>query len=74
MPCEPEGGHASLSVDGFTDLLRLLRDDAYTLIGPTVRDGAIVHAEIRGVDDLPVGWTETQEAGKYRLSTREDRA
>ncbi|NUP14263.1 MAG: 4Fe-4S dicluster domain-containing protein [Polyangiaceae bacterium] len=63
-----------LNVEGLAQLLRALRADAYRLVGPTVRDGAIVHAEIRGIDDLPAGWTETQEAGTYRLVPRGDGA
>ena len=55
-------------------LLDVLRDDGWTLVGPTVRDGAIVYKEIEGAADLPVGWTEEQEAGTYRLRRREDDA
>jgi ferredoxin len=55
-------------------LLATLRDDGYVLVGPTVRDGAIVYREIDGADDLPVGWTEEQEAGTYRLRRRDDDA
>ena len=68
------GDRSLLTVDGLAALLRLLRSDGYQLVGPTVRDGAIVHAEISGIDDLPAGWTETQEAGSYRLKKRSDRA
>ena len=69
-PREP----AILSVEGLGALLRQLRNDGYTLVGPTVRDGAIVHAEIRGIEELPAGWTEVQEAGTYRLARRNDGA
>ncbi|WP_373045307.1 4Fe-4S dicluster domain-containing protein [Vulgatibacter sp.] len=55
-------------------LLGALRDDGYLLVGPTVRDGAIVLDEIAGVADLPEGWTEDQEAGTYRLRRRDDLA
>ena len=57
-----------------TDLLAALRAEGHRLIGPTVRDGAIVHAEIRGVEDLPAGWASEQEAGTYRLRRRDDGA
>jgi len=71
----PDGAPSRLlSVEGLASLLGALRGDGYQLVGPTVRDGAIVHAEIRGVEDLPAGWTETQEAGTYRLKQRSDRA
>ncbi len=68
------GDRSLLSREGLGELLRRLRDNGYQLVGPTVRDGAIVHAEISGIEDLPIGWTEAQEAGTYRLKQRSDRA
>jgi ferredoxin len=68
------GGRALIAREGLADLLRVLREDGYLVVGPTVRDGAIVYAEIAGLDDLPIGWTEEQEAGTYRLRRREDEA
>lgn len=65
-------GARVLSTDGLEDLLGLLRADGYRAIGPRVRDGAIVHDDIAGVGDLPAGWGEEQEAGRYRLVRRED--
>jgi ferredoxin len=58
--------------DGFVALLALLREGGYTLIGPTVRDDAIVLEEIEGADELPRGIREEQEAGWYRLKDSED--
>lgn len=58
----------------FDRLLDALREDGYRLVGPTVRDGAIVYDEVTGVADLPVGWTDVQEAGTYRLAPRSDAA
>ena len=48
-------------------LLELLRADGRRIIGPTVRDGAIVYDTIATVADLPAGWTATQAPGSYRL-------
>ena len=59
---------------GLDALLQALRDRGYTLIGPQLGDGAIVFDEIEGADDLPVGWTEHQAPGHYRLAQREDDA
>ena len=61
-----------LTQDGFQDLLARLSDDGYTLIGPTVRDGAIVMDPIEGVADLPRGIRETQGPGTYRLEDAGD--
>jgi formate hydrogenlyase subunit 6/NADH:ubiquinone oxidoreductase subunit I len=51
-----------------------LRAARYTLIGPTIRDGAIVYEEITSLADLPVGWTDEQDGGSYRLKRRDDQA
>jgi sulfhydrogenase subunit beta (sulfur reductase) len=63
-----------LTTQGLTDLLAALVSDGYTLIGPTVRDGAIVTDEIEGAADLPRGVSDEQAPGHYRLSRREDDA
>ena len=60
-----------------SDLQRLI--DAliglgYRVVGPTIDQGAIVYDEIESVDDLPRGWTDEQEPGKYRLVARDDEA
>lgn len=53
-------------------LIGLLRDEGYDVVGPTVRDNAIVYDQIRATKDLPRGWTQTTDAGHYRLKRRED--
>jgi len=57
---------------GFDALLRSLVDAGYELIGPTVRDGAIVLDRIDGAGDLPAGVGEEQAPGTYRLTRRDD--
>ena len=44
-----------------------LRAEGFSLIGPTVRDGAVILEEIDGMDDLPQGWVDEQSPGQYRL-------
>ena len=46
----------------------------HRVLGPTIRDGAIVYDEITSLAELPVGWTDRQDAGKYRLQRRADEA
>jgi sulfhydrogenase subunit beta (sulfur reductase) len=58
----------------FERLLGALATCGYRIIGPTVRDGAIVCAEIHAVSDLPEGWTDRQDGGTYRLDRRDDAA
>jgi len=56
------------------DLCKALVDRGYKVVGPTVRDGAIVYDELRSLDDLPVGWTDVQTGGSYRLKRRTDQS
>ncbi|HTU47702.1 MAG TPA: 4Fe-4S dicluster domain-containing protein [Bryobacteraceae bacterium] len=51
----------------------LLRRD-YEVIGPVMRDGAIVYDSVESIKDLPAGWTDEQEPGRYRLKRRNDGA
>jgi ferredoxin len=71
---QSQGDRALLTLPGLSALLEALQQDGYALIGPTVRDGAIVHARISGIADLPAGWTAEQSAGQYRLRRRDDEA
>jgi ferredoxin len=58
----------------FPALFDALDAEGYTIVGPTVRDHAIVYSDLGGVEDLPIGWTDEQEAGEYRLRRRDDQA
>lgn len=64
----------TLTVQEVPALLGELVVEGYQLMGPTVRDGAIVYESIEGVENLPRGWTERQAAGRYRLERRGDEA
>ena len=64
----------TIDVEKLSGLMRQLGLKGYQLLGPTRRDGAIVYDEIEGVDDLPRGWGDVQEAGVYRLRRRDDDA
>ena len=56
------------------DLLGLLAEDGYEVIGPRVEQGAIVYGPIQSSRDLPIGWTDRQAPGSYRLEKRADDA
>jgi sulfhydrogenase subunit beta (sulfur reductase) len=58
----------------FEALFRALHTQGYTLVGPVVRDHTIVYDELSTPDNLPVGWTDEQDSGTYRLRKREDEA
>jgi sulfhydrogenase subunit beta (sulfur reductase) len=55
-------------------LFDALRDRGYTVVGPTVRQEAIVYDELPSTSALPAGWTDEQAPGSYRLKRRDDGA
>ncbi|MGV1037206.1 MAG: 4Fe-4S dicluster domain-containing protein [Candidatus Nanopelagicales bacterium] len=59
---------------GLDELISLLRDDGFEVLGPMVRNGAIVIEPIVRADDLPRGWGDTQDGGLYRIAERSDDA
>ncbi len=60
--------------DDFGAFFTVLRDMGYEIVGPRVRDSAIVYDRLGSVDDLPIGITDQQDKGFYRLMKRDDRA
>jgi ferredoxin len=65
---------AVIGPQALEDLIGALRRRGFRVLGPTVRDQAIVYDELESSAELPVGWTDRQEAGTYRLERREDDA
>jgi ferredoxin len=65
---------ALLDLDGLQRLVDVLLELGYTVLGPTVHEGAIVHGPITRIEQLPRGWGDSQEAGSYRLRRRDDEA
>ena len=63
-----------LPVEALDTLIGALSERGYTVLGPTVRNGAIVHDELAEAAELPAGWTEVQQGGAYTLERREDDA
>ncbi|MCJ2177816.1 4Fe-4S dicluster domain-containing protein [Novosphingobium album (ex Hu et al. 2023)] len=59
---------------GLQCLFDVLADEGYRVVGPTLRDDAIVYGDIDGVTDLPSGWTDRQAPGRYALERRQDNA
>jgi formate hydrogenlyase subunit 6/NADH:ubiquinone oxidoreductase subunit I len=55
-------------------LLESLIALGYDVVGPTIREDAIVYDRITSVEQLPIGWTDVQDAGTYRLERRTDAA
>ncbi len=63
-----------ISQHAFADLIRLLNEQGYQVVGPVIDQQAITYGVISTIDDLPRGWTDEQEPGKYRLKRRDDEA
>jgi NAD(P)H-flavin reductase/Pyruvate/2-oxoacid:ferredoxin oxidoreductase delta subunit len=60
-------GAGFLARDDLDRLVGILAEGGRTVIGPVVRDGALVYAPLGGAADLPHGWTDVQAPGSYRL-------
>ncbi len=74
MPSLQVNDQTVLEYEHFQQLLAVLNDRGYQVVGPTVRDGAIVYDTLTSVADLPVGYTDEQDGGTYRLKKRADEA
>jgi formate hydrogenlyase subunit 6/NADH:ubiquinone oxidoreductase subunit I len=55
-------------------VLAYLSSNGYQVVGPTVREQAIVYDTLTSLDDLPIGYTDEQDGGSYRLKRRHDEA
>ncbi len=73
-PSPPASDGMVIGKDGMAALVDVLVGRGFTVVGPTVRDGAIVLAELESADQLPYGWGVELEAGQYRLRERPDGA
>ena len=56
-----------ISLEGLNEIVQRLRSEGRSVIGPVVNDGVITNGEIESAHDLPRGWTEDQDGGRYRL-------
>src|SRR3989338_2767398 len=55
-------------------LFEALQQQGFQIAGPTLRDGAIIYDRITSPEELPIGWTDEQNGGFYRLKKRNDAA
>ncbi|MBW1961664.1 MAG: 4Fe-4S dicluster domain-containing protein [Deltaproteobacteria bacterium] len=55
-------------------LFKALSTKGFDLIGPTVRNGAIIYDHLDSVSQMPVGWTDRQMAGNYRIVRKDNGA
>jgi len=59
---------------GLDRLVEVLIAEGYRVIGPTLRDGAIVLGELDSARRLPAGWGVETGPGLYRVRRRDDQA
>ena len=62
------GATVALPKEELDGLLANLRRAGYETIGPTVENETIVYAPVNSVSDLPFGYVNEQNPGRYRLS------
>lgn len=55
--------------ESISTLFSVLEQAGYRVYGPQMRDGAIQFGPLKGVESLPVGVTNDQQPGHYRLHT-----
>ncbi len=58
----------------FSAILTALAKMGYDVIAPVLRDQAIVYDSVTSDTDLPMGWTDRQDAGRYQTERRNDKA
>lgn len=65
-----EGG--LLRTDDLQALIDALMQAGYEVIGPRIDQSAIVYDQVTSATQLPKGWTDLQEPGRYRLQQTGD--
>lgn len=66
------GGAQVIDVEGLGRLIEVLAGRGYQTLGPVVRDGGIAAGPVSTPADLPAGWHDQQEPGRYRLRPSDD--
>ena len=70
----PRASSRVVEAQEISALFDVILASGYRLLGPTVKDGAIVYDEIPSAARLPVGVGQEQANGRYRLRPRGDDA
>jgi sulfhydrogenase subunit beta (sulfur reductase) len=66
------GKHVVMPKTGLQDIFEALLEASYTVVGPTIDQEAIVYEPINDIGELPIGWTDDQGPGEYRIRRRDD--
>ena len=65
---------AVINLEGLDGLISGLRAEGFRVIGPRLRDDAIIYDDVETIGDLPAGWADEQDGGHYRVRRRADGA
>jgi sulfhydrogenase subunit beta (sulfur reductase) len=65
---------ATIERKNLNALFASLQKRGYTVVGPKLEGGAIIHTTLSSSEELPAGWTDEQDGGTYRLKKRSDGA
>lgn len=57
-----------LPKSAFPEFFSVLQQEGYQIVGPQVKDGAIVYNQLSDVDQLPFNYTDDQQAGTYQIA------
>lgn len=68
----PVGSFVGIEKRQLQAVVEKLKYLGYRTIGPQIADGAIVYDELDSVDELPIGYVDDQDGGRYRLSESGD--
>jgi ferredoxin len=66
------GKHVIIPKDGLQSVFDSLMRSGYVIVGPTIDQEAIVYETMENIAELPVGWTDDQGPGQYRIRQRDD--
>jgi ferredoxin len=66
-PLADSHGAVVIGLAGLEAIIAALRGQGFSVLGPTVRGSAIQLGEITEIGDLPGGWGDDQDAGRYRI-------
>ena len=58
---------AVIPLEALDGLIATLRVRGFRVLGPKIRDGAIIYDDLGAASELPIGWTDEQHGGSYRL-------
>jgi len=66
------GGRLRVAKGELKAIFTNLRREGYTIVGPRLKEGAVLFDELESADELPIGYMDHQEPGRYRVEREGD--